>query len=145
MKHGIDYELNRGGNAACVSFITNQAGLGIADVKVVEALYTTKNKYFDKHPLIADLCYCLTGDSILFANTSDDWRSSRKAISPAFYKGKLENLVEVGKSAVATTLQRFKKISDQGGPKATIDIMEEVGMMQSRILLVCALGVDCAE
>ena len=47
MKHGIDYELNRGGNAACVSFITNQAGLGIADVKVVEALYTTKNKYFD--------------------------------------------------------------------------------------------------
>jgi len=31
------------------------------------------------------------------------------------------------------------------GPKAEIDIMEEIGLMTARILLVCALGIDCAE
>ena len=60
-----------------VCFISNDTGLGILDVKVVEAMYTTKNKYFDKHPLVGDLCFCLTGDSILFAKTTVDWRKSR--------------------------------------------------------------------
>ena len=120
-------------------------GLGIADVKVVEAMYTTKNKYFDKHPIVGDLSFCLTGDSILFASTTEDWRKSRKAISPAFYKGKLESLVDMAKIAVVKTVDRFDKISAAGGPKAEIDIMEEIGMMTARILLVCAFGIDCAE
>lgn len=88
---------------------------------------------------------CLTGKSILFAETSDDWRKSRKAMSPAFYKGKLENLVEIAKQAVSTTLQRFKDIKAKGSEREEVDIMEEIGIMTSRILLVCALGVDCAD
>mmetsp|Transcript_12867 Transcript_12867/g.16522 ORF Transcript_12867/g.16522 Transcript_12867/m.16522 type:complete len:299 (-) Transcript_12867:739-1635(-) len=142
-KHWIDFEGARADNF--ISFHSNVPGVGVCDVKVVEAMYTTKNKFFDKHPLIGDLCYCLTGDSILFAHTTDDWRTSRKAISPAFYKGKLESLVEIAKTAMKTTLDRFHKISDQNGPKAEVDIMEEIGLMTARILLVCALGVDCAE
>ena len=145
MKHLFDYEIERSNNASVVVFCTDTAAVAIFDVKVVEAMYTTKNKYFDKHPLVGELSYCLTGDSILFALTSEDWRTSRKAMSPAFYKGKLEKLVEIGKSAIVTTLDRFRRISAEGGPKAEIDIMEEIGMMTARILLVCALGVDCAE
>ena len=94
--------------------------------------------------MIKDLSFCLTGDSILFAETSDDWRKSRKAISPAFYKGKLENLVEIAKQAVSTTLTRFKDIAATG-TRAEVNIMAEIGLMTARILLVCALGVDCAE
>ena len=56
--------------------LVNQSFVCISDVKVVEAMYTTKNKYFDKHPLIQELSACLTGNSILFAETSDDWRKS---------------------------------------------------------------------
>ena len=107
MKHLLDFEIERGNGASIVSFCSNAATLAIYDVKVVEAMYTTKNKYFDKHPLVGNMSYCLTGDSILFAETSEDWRTSRKAISPAFYKGKLEKLVEIGKSAIRTTLKRF--------------------------------------
>ena len=87
---------------------------------------------------------CLTGESILFAETTDDWRKSRKAMSPAFYKGKLEHLVEIAKQAVRSTLDRFKDIQHKGG-RQEVDIMEEISLMTSRILLVCALGVDCAE
>ena len=46
----------------------------------------------------------------MFAETSDDWRKSRKVMSPAFYKGKLEKLMEIAKQAVGTTLARFKEL-----------------------------------
>ena len=146
MKNGIDkiYEGKPSSGPTAVAFITNQAALPIRNVKVIEAMYTTKNKYFDKHPLVKDLSFCLTGDSILFAETTDDWRKSRKAMSPAFYKGKLDDLCETAKSAVKTTLTRFNAIAAKG-PRQEIDIMEEIGLMTARILLVCALGTDCAE
>ena len=51
----------------------------------------------------------------------------------------------MAKDAVVKTVDRFHKISTASGPKAKIDIMEEIGMMTTRILLVCALGIDCAE
>jgi hypothetical protein len=37
-------------------------------------MYTTKNKYFDKHILVQDLCTCLIGESILFAETTENWK-----------------------------------------------------------------------
>ena len=107
-------------------------------------MYTTKNKYFDKHPFVKEIASCLTGNSILFTETTDDWRKSRKAISPAFYKGKLESLVDIARDAVRKTLTRFKTIAAKGS-RSQVDIMEEIGLMTSRILLMCALGVDCSE
>ena len=142
MTHAYDFASRNTGTA--VMFITNEAGLLIRDVKVVEAMYTTKNKYFDKHPLVKDLSMCMTGESILFAETTEDWRKSRKAMSPAFYKGKLEHLIEISRQAVRTTVARFKDISSTGA-RAEVDIMKEIGLMHSRILLTCALGVDCSE
>ena len=116
----------------------------ISDPVVVGELYTSKNKYFDKHPLIKNLLYCLTGESILLAETTQDWKDTRKALSPALYKGKLENLTELAKTAVQTTVNRFDKLMG-GSNKANIDIMEEVNTMTTRILLVCAFGVDIAD
>ena len=43
------------------------------------------------------------------------------------------------------TIDRFHKVSEQGGPNAEVDVMEEIGLMTARILLICALGIDCAE
>ena len=76
----------------------------ISDPSVLQELYVQKNKYFDKHPLTKNVSYVLTGESILFAETTSDWRDTRKAISPAFYKGKLEGLTEIAKSAINTTI-----------------------------------------
>ena len=72
MKNGFD-DATKDTDVAIV-WLSKDCGVGIKDVKVVEAMYTGKNKYFDKHPLIKDLSNCLTGDSILFAETSDVWR-----------------------------------------------------------------------
>ena len=53
---------------------TSGASLLIADPKTVEAMYTSKNKYFSKHPLLQELTDCLLGKSILFAETSPEWK-----------------------------------------------------------------------
>lgn len=63
-------------------------------------------------------------------------------MSPAFYKGKLETLTEIAKSAVRTTVERFESLSSKNGE---VDIMQEVNTMTTRILLVCAFGVDIAD
>ena len=68
---------------------TSGSSLLICDPKIVEAMYTTRNKYFSKHPLVQELCDCLLGKSILFAETSAEWKQARLTLSPAFYKGKL--------------------------------------------------------
>lgn len=72
MKHVFDSTVPESSEtkASVIFFITQGAGLAISDPAVVQELYTTKNKYFDKHPLIKDLTYCLTGESILFAETT---------------------------------------------------------------------------
>ena len=81
-------------------FMTNDCWLFISDPLIAEAMYTTKNKYFDKHPIMRNLMYVLTGDSILLSTTSTEWRARRKAISPAFYKGKLIKMVEIARQSV---------------------------------------------
>ena len=85
-------------------FFNTSAAVNTFDPKVVESMYTTKNKYFDKHPLIRDLSFELTGDSILFAETNQKWRESRKALTPAFFKGKLISMMEIAKEAMRKTV-----------------------------------------
>ena len=112
-KHAFDYATRD--VKTCMLSLTTEPTLVVRDVKVVEAMYSTKNKYFDKHPFTKDLACCLTGDSILFSETTEDWKKSRKAISPAFYKGKLENLIDIARDAIRITLDKFKIIAEKGG------------------------------
>ena len=82
----------------------------------------------------------------MFAETTQDWKDTRKALSPAFYKGKLENLTEIAKTAITVTVDGHKKlISESKGEWAEVNVMKEVNTMTSRILLVCAFGVDIAD
>ena len=113
-KHVLDYAVSGDSLATSVTFASNTGMLVICDPAVVAELYTSKNKYFDKHPLTKKTAYCLTGESILFAETTQDWKDTRKAMSPAFHKGKLENLTECAKIAMETTVKRFENILKGG-------------------------------
>jgi len=53
-----------------VVWLGHQTGIGICDPKIVEELYTTKNMYFDKHPIIKNITKKFLGSSILFDFTS---------------------------------------------------------------------------
>ena len=119
-------------------------GVIICDVRVVEAMYTTKNKYFDKHSMIKNVCFQLLGESILFSETTQEWKTSRKVLSPSFYKGKLVKMVDLAKVSMRRTLESFKRLAS-AGPRTTIDLVSETSMMQVRILLMCALGQDFSD
>lgn len=94
-------------NKTTVIFAGSQPIVALHDVKALEQLYTTHNVHFDKHPSIQLITLPLTGKSILFDETSTNWRQRRKAMSPAFYKGKLHYLIEIASSEVKNTIKRF--------------------------------------
>jgi cytochrome P450 len=104
---------------------------------------TTHNVSFDKHPLVLNLIVRLLGGGILFSQTDAVWRKRRSAIAPAFYKGKLVNLVELAKSRVQETHKRWKQLCANG--RTRINFMEEVSMMHVKILLQCAFGIDISD
>ena len=122
----------------------DEMGFIICDVNVVEAMYTTKNKYFDKHDMVYQMTYPLLGDSILLSPTTTEWKTSRKALAPSFYKGKLVQMIELAKVSMRHTLKAFKKLAS-AGPQTSVDIVSLTSMMTSRILLMCALGEDVSE
>ena len=70
-------------------FLGSEPYLSCNDVEVVEALYTTHNIFFDKHQSAQNLTLRFLGKSILFDETTTNYRNRRKAMTPAFYKGKL--------------------------------------------------------
>ena len=73
-------------------------------------MYTVKNKYFDKNPQFMNATNIFTGNAILFSETNEKWRQSRKAMSPAFYKGKIVQLMETAREAMATTHARLDSL-----------------------------------
>jgi hypothetical protein len=49
------------------------ATIVIADPNIIEELYVSKNRYFDKHPRVASMFMPCLGDSILLARSNDLW------------------------------------------------------------------------
>ena len=47
--------------------------LFISDVEMINELYVTKNKYFDKEKQIRTVFYPLMGDTIIFAPSNEEW------------------------------------------------------------------------
>ena len=108
------------------------------DFKVVQDLYVTHNRFFDKDPLIRSLVGELTGKSILFSDSNESWRTRRHALAPAFYKKKLEEMIEQAKGCLVQTLDRWNNYV-KAGP-APIDLINEISLAYTRILLACAVG-----
>lgn len=76
---------------------------------MVNELYIAKNKYFDKHDLVKEVMKRLMGESILLARSTEDWQKKRKIISPAFYKDKLNMMLDITKSVVNRQIEMVKE------------------------------------
>jgi hypothetical protein len=48
---------------------------------MLDEIYISKNKYFDKFFSAKELLYPLIGDSILFLESNEIWAHKRKALS----------------------------------------------------------------
>lgn len=114
--------------------------LAIHDYKVVESLYTTNNQYFDKHPIVFEATRRLTGQSILFGETNDNQKAKRKAMSPAFYKGKLQNMVDTAEQEIRKQIRKYKVACESNNGEITIDMVNDINNLLVRLLLACVIG-----
>jgi hypothetical protein len=78
-----------------IEFKTNDGAVIFSDPELVNEIYITKNKYFDKHPRSKTILYEAVGNSILFANSDELWSQKRKHLSVAFYKDKLTSMLQI--------------------------------------------------
>ena len=74
---------------------------------LLEDLYVTQNKYFDKSFVIKGVFHKLMGDSILFEESSEFWNNKRKKMSVAFYKDKLIKMVDIMKKCMQEKVEDF--------------------------------------
>lgn len=74
---------------------------------LLEDLYVTQNKYFDKSFVTRGVFHKLTGDSILFEDSSEFWNNKRKKMSIAFYKDKLIKMVDIVKKCMQEKVEEF--------------------------------------
>jgi hypothetical protein len=61
-------------------------------------------------------------------------------MTPAFYKGKLQGLVEISKQSVENTIKHFEDLCKDGPAK--IDMIKEISDMMTSLILNCVLSED---
>ena len=67
-------------------------------------------------------------------------------MSPAFYSGKLREMVQLASGAVEKFIADFeKRISRSDCGSIQVDIIEEISQLTTNVLLTCVLGNDLSE
>lgn len=67
------------------------------DPEIIEQLFVTYNKYFDKSDSTKEVFHYLLGESLLFDQSGELWSKKRKIMSVAFYKDKLIKMIDIVK------------------------------------------------
>lgn len=75
------------------------------------------------------------GNSILFDKSDEVWAQKRKHLSSAFYKDKLNPMMETVISVANQNVQKWKNLSHK-----SIDLTAEVSDLVSECVLQCVFG-----
>jgi len=118
--------------------------LVLNDVKIAEQLFTTYNQHFDKYPMVQIVTNQFLGNSLLFGSNSKEHKFKRKAMSPAFYRGKLQDLIATTRRHVLdVTIPNLRSKCEKG--PVEVDIINEVTTMITSIIFKCTMGLDVTE
>jgi cytochrome P450 len=109
MKHMVDEDFPDRMPGIFLSFSAYSPSLWINDPNLLNELYVTKNKYFDKHPLVHHGLKPLLGESILLSHSNEEWSKRRKTLSAAFYKDKLVKMTDIAKDVIDFEVKRWKE------------------------------------
>ena len=95
---GLEKEENASVNHKLIVYCPiGRVKLFVSDPQMVQDLFQTKNKVFDKDGEMAGHMKDLMGNSFLFSKGDEVWKQKRQATAHAFYKDRLVNLVEAQK------------------------------------------------
>lgn len=107
--HMIDEDFGDNQPGIFGMFLAFYPTIMISDLDMMNELYQTKNKIFDKHPLVRNCMKPLLGDTIIFAETTDDWSQRRKSLSTIFYKEKMIRMVDTIKNVIKHKLDFWQE------------------------------------
>lgn len=107
---------------------------------------TTKNKMFDKNQVIDYNFKELIGESFLFSASTDVWRAKRKACSHAFYKDRLDNMMDCLKNIISEQVNLWNmKIGMSKSDRVFIDMANKMEKIFASNLIFITFGEDMAD
>ncbi|TNV79771.1 hypothetical protein FGO68_gene2481 [Halteria grandinella] len=117
-----------------VEFINPRGILVVSDPHIVQELYISKNKHFEKSTKMKRILSRFIGDSMLFDKSTQLWGEKRKVLSGALYKdrlnGMLEKVIGITEGAIGGWMG-----------KREIDITQEIGTLVSEVVMQCLFGL----
>ncbi|TNV81546.1 hypothetical protein FGO68_gene14881 [Halteria grandinella] len=119
----------------------------VTDPTYVDELYIGKNKFFDKADKDKDTYYQWFGDSIFLSRSDQHWHQSRKHLSAAFYKDKMNLLLRTIMSVTNDRVQQWRSTfaqpsQVQDGPgHAEMSLTKEISDMLVDSMLGSVFGM----
>jgi cytochrome P450 len=102
---------------------------------------TTKNKCFDKNEIIEYGFKDLIGESFLFSAAGEMWKKKRKACAHAFYKDRLDAMMETLKTILADQIDLWNvKIGIAKDKKVVIDMAETMEKIFAKNIIFITFG-----
>eukprot|EP00347_Sterkiella_histriomuscorum_P009756 403340009 len=124
-----------------IDFRTTNGTIVINCPNMVQELYTSKNKYFDRHYREKIVGELVIGDSILFAKSTIRWAENRKHISSIFYKERLQVLLQSIQEMCLNQIKLWKN-NYAGRTDASMDLNIEILDMLMDETQVCVFGLE---
>ena len=118
----------------------------VSDMDVIQEFATTKNDKIDKLGSDEVMLREFLGKSFLFSKGDEVWKAKRKACAHAFYKDKLDAMLEVLKGQTNRRLSIWLKEMEQSADgSANIDINYEFERLFSRNIVEISFGEDVSD
>jgi cytochrome P450 len=129
-----------------VDNIFGKSNLWIQDPEIIQELLTTKNPWFDKTGSWKIMFEEFFGDGFLFAVGDEKWQVKRKAMAHAFYKDRMDHMLDTLKEKVSSMVKEWQARIEASPFKHTkIDISKEFELLFARNIVHIAFGEDIAH
>ena len=117
----------------------------VSDPQMVCELFTTKNNLTDKTSDIYQMYKDLLGESFLFSKGDSNWKAKRQACAHAFYKDRLQSMLEVFKQIFAKFATKWMAEIDASADKSTTLNIEEFQKIFGQNMVHIVFGEDITD
>jgi cytochrome P450 len=120
--------------------------LSVFDPDMTRDIFMTKNKLVDKTGLFNEIFEDQISSSLLFQKGDEDWKRKRQACAHAFYKDRLEKMMEVLKEKLSDLVDQWNtEIESSPDGKTVIDMAKVFEELFCRNIVHISFGEDVSE
>ena len=147
-KHLLDFGegYKAGDHKVIIVNLFSTTVLYICDPQLAQELFTKQNKFIDKTGKFEEIFEDIMGKSFLFAKGDEDWNRKRKACAHAFYKDRMECMLEVLKDKLDILITGWnREIEASPNGKCTTDIAIVFEKLFCSMIVHICFGEDVSD